>query len=228
MNKGSFLNNKNEKPLIIFDMDGLMFDTETLAIKLWDKVGKKFGYEIEPELVIKTIGIDVKGTEKIFMDHFGGDFPFMEIRTLREEYAFRYMEEKGMPVKPGLFELLDFLEDNKIRKALATSSERIKAEKYLILGNVVDRFDYAVCGDEVKNGKPDPEIFLKVAQKAGFNNEECSVLEDSESGILSASRAGMKSIFIKDVKDLSEDTKKLVFKEFKSLLEVRDFLKSIL
>jgi HAD superfamily hydrolase (TIGR01509 family) len=209
-------------------MDGLMFDTEILAIELWDKVGKEFGYEIKPSLVIKTIGIDFNGTEKIFIDHFGDDFPFSEIRELREEYAFRHMEKNGMPVKPGLFELLDFLEDNKISRALATSSERIKAEKYLKLGNVIDRFDWTLCGDDVEKGKPDPEIFLKVAQKAGFNIEDCTVLEDSESGILAASRAGMKPIFIKDVIDLSEGTKKLVYKEFQSLFEVREYFKSIL
>jgi beta-phosphoglucomutase-like phosphatase (HAD superfamily) len=138
------------------------------------------------------------------------------------------MEENGMPVKLGLYELLDFLEDNKISKALATSSERIKAEKYLTLGNVIDRFDCTVCGDEVEKGKPDPEIFQKAAQKAGFNSKDCIVLEDSENGILAASGAGMMPIFIKDVKDLSEDTKKLIFKEFQSLIEVRDYLKSAL
>jgi HAD superfamily hydrolase (TIGR01509 family) len=228
MNKESFLNNTNEKPLIIFDMDGLMFDTETLAIKLWGKIGKEFGYEIKPELVFETIGIGCNETEKIFIGYFGEDFPFWKIRTLREEYAFKHVKENGIPVKKGLYELLDFLEDNKISKALATSSERVKAEKYLTLGKVIDRFDCTVCGDEVKNGKPDPEIFQKVARKAGFNIEDCIVLEDSESGILSASGAGMKPIFIKDIKDLSEGTKKLIFKEFQSLLEVRDYFESIL
>jgi beta-phosphoglucomutase-like phosphatase (HAD superfamily) len=84
MNKESTLNNSNNKPLIIFDMDGLMFDTETLAIRLWEKIGKEFGYEIKPELVFETIGIDLKGTEKIFLDYYGKDFPFLKIRTLRE------------------------------------------------------------------------------------------------------------------------------------------------
>ena len=138
------------------------------------------------------------------------------------------MEENGIPVKKGLYELLGFLEENGISKAVATSSERIKAEKYLRLGNVIERFDCIVCGDEVIKGKPDPEIFQKVAQKAGFDMKDCIVLEDSENGILAASRAGMKPVFIKDIKDLSEDTRKLIFKEFQSLLEFRDYLESIL
>ena len=97
MDKESFLNNTNKKPLIVFDMDGLMFDTEILAIKLWEKVGKEFGYEIKPDLVLKTIGIDIEGTKKIFSDHFGEDFPFYRLRALREEYAFKHVKKNGVP-----------------------------------------------------------------------------------------------------------------------------------
>jgi HAD superfamily hydrolase (TIGR01509 family) len=209
-------------------MDGLMFDTESIGIKAWERAGNMFGYEIKPSHVIKTIGIDLKGTEEIFIDQFGKDFPFWKIRTLREEYAFKHMEENGIPAKKGLYELLDFLEDRNIDKALATSSERIKAEKCLRLGDVIDRFNHIVCGDEVKMGKPHPEIFQEAAQKAGFNKKDCIVLEDSDNGILAASRAGMKPMFIKDVKNLSEKMKKLIVKEFQSLIEVREYIKSIL
>jgi HAD superfamily hydrolase (TIGR01509 family) len=191
-------------------------------------VGKEFGYEIKPDLVIETIGIDIEGTKKIFSDHFGEDFPFYKLRELREEYALKHVKKNGVPVKAGLYELLDFLEDKNISKALATSSERTKAEKYLNLGNVLDRFNFTLCGDEVTKGKPNPEIFQKVAQKANFDKKNCIVLEDSENGILAASRAGMRPVFVKDVIELSGGTKKLVFKEFKSLIEVRDYLELIL
>ena len=83
-----------------------------------------------------------------------------------------------------------------------------------------------MCGDEVIKGKPDPDIFIKVARKAGFNPDRCFVLEDSENGIKAASRAGMMPVFIKDIISLSKDTKKLVFKEFNSLFEVKEFLKT--
>ena len=127
----------NKKLLIIFDMDGLMFDTESLAIKLWVKVGKRFGYTIKPSHVFETIGIGIDGTKRVLERYFGEDFPFWKIRTLREEYAFNHIKENGIPVKKELYKLLDFLEDNGIKKAVATSSERIKAEKYLRSGNVV-------------------------------------------------------------------------------------------
>ena len=97
MIKKIFWNKPLEKTLIIFDMDGLMFDTESLAIKLWDKVGKEFGYEIRPSLVNKTTGIDVNGTEKIFLDHFGDDFPFLKIRDIKGRICTKAYGRKWYP-----------------------------------------------------------------------------------------------------------------------------------
>ncbi|MCJ7472733.1 MAG: HAD family phosphatase [Actinobacteria bacterium] len=219
---------KNHISLIIFDMDGLMFDTERLAIPSWKKAGEKYGYNIEPAHIIKTIGVYIEDAREIFKKHFGKDFPFNEIRKLRERYAFEYMEENGIPVKKGLHKLIDYLEDKKILKAVATSSERKKVDRYLTLANMEDRFDYMVCGDEVIKGKPDPEIFLKVARNAGCEPDKCIVLEDSENGIIAASRAGMKPIFIPDIQRLSGSTERLIFKEFSSLFEVKDYIKSVL
>jgi len=222
------MNKENYISLIIFDMDGLMFDTERLSIPAWKKAGEKYGFNIEPAHVIEIIGINIIDTQKIFENYFGKDFPFFKIKTMREKYAFEYMEENGIPVKKGLYDLIDYLEDKKISKAVATSSERKKAEKYLTLANIENRFDYIVCGDEVTKGKPDPDIFIKVAQKAECNPDQCIVLEDSETGIIAASRAGMKPVFIKDIKRLSRSAEKLVFKEFNSLFEVKDYIKSVL
>ena len=220
------MNKKNNKILIIFDMDGLMFDTERLAIPTWKKAGEEYGFSIEPIHIAETIGINVKDVQRVFENYFGKDFPFCKIRKKREKYAFDYMEENGIPVKEGLYELIDYLEDKKIIKAVATSSERKKAERYLSLANIENRFDYIVCGDEVMKGKPGPDIFIKVAQKAECSPGQCIVLEDSENGIIAASRAGMKPVFIKDIKRLSKAAEKLVFKEFNSLFEVKDYIKS--
>lgn len=120
-----------------------------------------------------------------------------------------------------------FEADNNIW-GLNPSNSCVLAEKYLALANIENRFDYMVCGDEVMKGKPDPDIFLKVAQKAGCNPDQCIVLEDSENGIIAASRARMKPVFIPDNKGLSKNVRKLLFKEFNSLLEVKDYIKSVL
>jgi len=221
------MNKRKQILLIIFDMDGLMFDTERLAIPAWKKAGEKHGYNIEAAHIVETIGIYFKDAKRVLENLFGKDFPFDEIRELREEYVFEYMEENGIPVKKGLHDLIDYLDDKKILKAVASSSERKKVEKYLSLANIDKRFDYIVCGDEVMKGKPDPDIFIKVAQKAGCSPDRCIVLEDSENGMLAASRAGMKPVFIKDIKGLSRSAEKLIFKEFSSLLEVKDYFKAV-
>lgn len=218
---------ENNVSLIIFDMDGLMFDTERLAIPAWKKAGEKYGYRIEPTHASKIIGITLEDAKIIFEKCFGKDIPFYEIKELREKYAVEDMEKNGIPVKNGLYELMDYLEDNKILKIVASSSERKKVSKYLGLANIENRFDYIVCGDEVVKGKPEPDIFLEAAHKADCSPDRCIVLEDSEYGIIAASRAGMKPVFIEDIKKLSKDTEKLVFKEFNSLSDVKDYIESV-
>jgi len=216
----------NNISLIIFDMDGLMFDTENLAIPTWKRAGERYGYNIKTDHVIETIGIYFKDSRIVFEKYFGKDFPFDEVRELREKYAFEYMKKNGIPIKEGLYSLIDYLEDKKISKAIATSSEREKVEKYLSYANIENRFDFIACGDEVMKRKPYPDIFLKVAQMARCDPDQCIVLEDSENGIIAASRAEMRPVFIPDIKKLSENTEKLIFKEFDSLLEVKEFLKT--
>jgi HAD superfamily hydrolase (TIGR01509 family) len=215
-------------PIIIFDMDGLMFDTERISISAWKKAGEEFDYNIEEKHCVETIGLYFKNGEEIFKNYFGENFPFLEIRELKEKYVFKYIEENGVPVKDGLYDLLNYLEQKDILKGLATSTVRKKTEKLLEMANIKNRFDYILCGDEIINGKPDPDIFNCLAHKANCCKSECIVLEDSENGIIAASKAEMKPVFIQDIKKLTEDSKKLLFKEFKSLLEFNDYLKTIL
>lgn len=222
------MDKNNLIPLIVFDMDGLMFDTEKLSISAWKHAGEKYGLNIESSHVIEIIGIRFEDAIKVFEKYFGKNFPFSEIRKIREKYAFDYIEKNGIPIKKGLKELISYLEDNNILKAVATSSERTKAKKYLSSANMENRFDYIVCGDEVLRGKPNPDIFLKVAEKAGCHPSQCIVLEDSENGIVAASKAGMKPMFIFDIKRPSKSAEKLLFKEFSSLLEVKYYIKSVL
>lgn len=214
--------------LAIFDMDGLMFDTERISLQAWVEVGKDFGFHIEPSVVIETIGASLTNTEKVFKKHYGGQFPFYEIRKRKVAYALEYIADNGLPIKKGLYELLGFLEEKSVFRAVATNTERERTEKYLELAGVKTKFDIIVCGDEVGRGKPDPEIYLTTAQKIACPNEECIVLEDSENGIKAASRAKMMPILIPDIKRPAKEVEKLLYKEFESLIGVRDFLMTVL
>ena len=214
--------------LIIFDMDGLMFDTERIALQVWEKAGSDFGYKIEQPAVLEAIGADEKGTEKILKKYLGEEFPFHEVRKRRIEYFMQYIESHGIPVKDGLYELLEFLEQKSVFKAVATSTERERTERFLDLAGIKNKFDIIVCGDEVTRGKPDPEIYLTAAEKIGCTTDECIVLEDSEHGIMAAAGAGMLPVLIPDIKRPSKEVEKFLYREFESLSGVRDFLTTAL
>lgn len=217
----------NRISLVIFDMDGLMFDTESLAVQTWIKAGNTYGIDISESIVIESVGRDIFGAEKVFKKHLGYDFPYYEIRSLRLKYAHDHIDENGIPVKKGLYELLEFLEDKPVLKAVATSTERERTEHLLLSASVKDKFDVIVCGDDVSNGKPEPDIFLAAARKLKCKREECVVLEDSANGIIAASRANMIPLLIFDLKKPENEIEKLAIKTFNSLLEVKEFFETL-
>lgn len=221
------MNDKLKISLIIFDMDGLIFDTERIAISAWQKASKDFGYELNPEVIKNAIGLDFIETEKVFKNDFGNCFPYNNIKKQRIAYAVKEIEENGIPVKPGLYELLKYLRKTPILKAIATSTERERTEKYLRMAEIVDEFDTVVCREDVKKGKPEPDIFLEAAKRLNCSPLECIVLEDSESGLKAASKAGMLPVLIPDMKRPSVEVMGLVFREFRTLLEVKEFIINI-
>jgi HAD superfamily hydrolase (TIGR01509 family) len=209
---------------VIFDMDGVMFDTERIAVQTWRRVGEVIGYNIPETIIIESIGCDASNTQKLFEERLGENFPFSRARELRLQYAAEVITQHGVPVKEGLFELLEVLEAHSLLKAVATSTERSRAEFLLRSSHLIDRFDALVFGDEVLHGKPEPDIFVLAAERLGFSAEKCVVLEDSELGIRAAHAAKMIPIFIPDLKPLPKDVEALTNKIFPSLFDVATFL----
>ncbi len=218
------INGMENISLVIFDMDGLMFDTERLSLSAWIRAGMVFGYQIDTSVIMKGIGMNAKGSERIFKEHFGEAFPLERIRMLKSDYVSEEIELNGVPVKSGLYELLTYLEDHEFKKAVATSTSRAMAERLLESAGILDRFDVIVCGDEVSEGKPDPEIFRTAARKSWCKPEACIVLEDSANGILAASRAKMIPFLVPDLKKPSNEIQKLAYNTFESLNEVKAYL----
>ena len=210
--------------LIIFDMDGLMFDTEKISFVSWRDAAARYGYTIDDDIFGKTIGANLTSTKDIYLKHFGRDFPIEEIVNERLRIAEELITLNGVPIKKGLYDLLDYLKQTNIKKAVATSTSRNRAMNLLKLAGVDTCFDYVLCGDEIEKSKPDPEMFLKVSDKLGCSPDQCLVLEDSEAGIEAAYRAGMLPIMIPDMKEPGKLTEKLIFKKMDSLLEVKCFL----
>lgn len=213
-----------EIKLIIFDMDGLMFDTEKIAFTSWKKAASYYNYEFDNEIFMKTLGSNYKRTKEIFLNYFGEQFPFDVIINKGIEIAEDLIKINGVPIKSGLVELLNSLKNLKLKKAVATSTSRNRALALLKKAGVDEYFDYVLCGDEIEKSKPNPEIFLKTADKLECLPENCLVLEDSEVGIKAAYNAGMLPIMIPDMKEPDQELKKLTFKQFNSLHDVKVFL----
>jgi HAD superfamily hydrolase (TIGR01509 family) len=185
---------------VIFDMDGLMLDTERITIPLWDEAGKKFGYRIPFDTVQKMVGISVQDARDVLFKEYGDDFPYEKIRgefklLCKREY------ENGIPHKKGLVFLLDHLTAAKIPFGVATSARRDSAMENLAKAGILEKFAAITGGDEVANGKPAPDIFLLAAKKLGAHPSACAGFEDSTAGLRGLHAAGIRSVFIRDLID---------------------------
>ena len=202
----------------IFDVDGLMLDTERPLIPLWIQAGKAFGRDIEPDLVIRTIGLNSNDIHALCIRELGDDFPhaeFWEALSRLVDIEFN----KGIAHRPGLIELLDHLAALKIPLAVGTSARRNAALWKLEKAGIADRFAHIVCGDEVKNGKPAPDIFLKAAEKLGILPCCCVGFEDSPAGLQALANARIPSVFIKDIIEPPTEILSTVWRRFENLSE---------
>ncbi|MBN2441272.1 MAG: HAD family phosphatase [Spirochaetales bacterium] len=184
---------------VIFDMDGLMFDTERLGCRMWEKTGKENGYKIDNSIFPEIIGSTVKEAEKIFKKKFGRDFPFHSLRETRLTYTDQFLRNEGVPIKKGLIKLLAALKEKGIKRGVATSTERVRAEQMIKNAGIIGEFDCIVAGDDVKRSKPNPDIFLEAARRLKTDPAQCIVLEDSGRGIFAAIAAGMFPIMVPDI-----------------------------
>ncbi len=194
---------------VLFDMDGLMFDTERMYQKAWLQAGRQMGAPMEPEIVDRLRGRNREGCARVCREAFGEDFDFDAMRTACRALMARWIEEDGLPVKPGLYELLAELERRGIPAVLATSTTRDSAWGHLQRAKVDRYFLGAVCGDEVSHSKPDPEVFLKAAALAGKDPARCMVLEDSPAGVRAGAAAGCFTVMVPDLTAPDEELKKL-------------------
>ena len=214
----------NFKPAAaIFDMDGLMLDTERPMVAAWVEAGKIMGWKITEETAIRTIGFTGEDTKKICMNDMGPEFPFDQFEIILHQ-VFIKMFSNGITVKPGLIELLDHLASLKIPVAVATSTYRDFAFTKLKNAGIPDRFKILACGDEVVNGKPAPDIFLLAAKRLEKNPIECIGFEDSAAGLNGLHAAGIRSIFVKDLIEPPDDVLATVWHRCGDLSEAIKFI----
>ncbi|HEX4134067.1 MAG TPA: HAD family phosphatase [Bryobacteraceae bacterium] len=208
-------------------MDGLMLDTEPFYRTAWQRAARECGYEISDELWFDFIGRTRAGGEDLMMNLFGAGFPletFHAASLLTENAVFA---EAVPSKKPGLDQLLAFLDLCRVPRAVATSTDRQRATEHLSNRQLLDRFDVVATADEVANGKPAPDLFLLAAKRLGVDPPNCLVLEDSEAGVLAAHRAGMRIFIVPDLKSPSEAIESMAQGRFNSLAEVESELRRL-
>lgn len=214
------------KKAVIFDMDGLMIDSERVTYNEYVKKLAQLGHrDFTEELYRNCLGKNKQGICQIFIDHYGQDFPMTEVwddvHVWIDESLRQYV-----PKKKGLVELLEYLKANNYKTIVATSSGRARVDEILKNADLTKYFDDTICGDEVTHGKPHPEIFLTACQKLDVKPEEALVLEDSEAGILAAYDGRIDVICVPDMKYPEPQFVEKVIKIVDSLDEVIDYLKA--
>lgn len=209
---------------IIFDMDGLMLDTEPISHIMWKRALAEAGYALPDELYLQVIGTTEASTKQVFSQAFGAGLPIEAIRGRQRGYYLNHLVTEGIPVKAGLVELLDWLDTTSLKRIVASSTERAWVLKKLRLTQLQNRFASVVGGDEINQGKPAPDIFLEAARRLQVSPQTCIVLEDSEAGITAAHAAGMLPVMVPDMKPPSPNIKAVAHSIFPSLYEVRTFL----
>jgi HAD superfamily hydrolase (TIGR01509 family) len=189
---------------VIFDMDGLMLDTESVGQRAWESVAAAHDTGFDLSLCQSMIGRDRADCVALLASHYGSE---QRAESLMAAWITSYDAISGVEAiarKSGLDELLDLLDAHRIPKAVATSTRRERAQAKLARTNLLHRFDALVGGDEVARGKPAPDIFIAAATRLGAARSGCIVLEDSEPGVIAAFAAGMTPIMVPDLHPPSE------------------------
>ncbi|WP_207745966.1 HAD family phosphatase [Clostridium sp. D53t1_180928_C8] len=211
---------------VIFDMDGVIFDTEMVYLSVWSEVFEKYGYKMTKDIYASVLGTGRENVKKVFLNAFGDELPIDDMYIEKDENLAMAIE-KRVPLKSGVHEILKYLKNNDFKVALATSAVSERAFKQLRQGNIEKFFNAVVCRDEVRETKPNPEIFLKAAEKLMVEPSECIVIEDSSAGIEAAFNAGMIPIHVVDLKEADENILKNCYKSFNNLNEIRNELVNI-
>lgn len=190
--------------LVIFDMDGLILDSETVYVYSAGKALELMGYHNDKSFIIDTLGIGWDVSRKIYERNCPG-IDHEKFRDKLHEVEDEYLEGHPFEKKKGLMELLKYLKENDIYTAVATSTHRLTAEKRLSDAGVLECFDCIICGDDIVEGKPSPQIYLKVLERMNIEAKNALVLEDSMNGLLSANNAGIECIVVPDICIIPDD-----------------------
>lgn len=203
-----------------------MFDTEALGLKAMTAVLADHGYTMTKEIYTQLVGSNGEYEKQILKQLYGDDYPLEKLHTLSGQKMIEEIDKNGLPIKPGLYELIDYLKAKKIKMYIASSTYRNRVQHYLEMANLNDTFDGMICGDEVTKTKPDPQIFEIALKKSQEASEHALILEDSQNGIIAASRAHIPVLCIPDLKYHGQDIMNLCVAVKESLNDVIAYIEA--
>lgn len=209
---------------VIFDMDGLMLDTEKLLVKYWCMAAQQLGYNMTREHALALRSFSRKFAAPKLKEWFGEDCDYLTIRNLRVKLMKEYTDKYGIEKKAGLDTLLRYLRSHGYRIAVATATDAGRAGEYLKQIGVYDYFETVISGNMLENGKPCPDIYLYACEQLGLPPASCMALEDSPNGVKSASSAGCVTVMIPDLTQPTEAELSVVYAVKPSLDKVIDLL----
>ena len=209
---------------VVFDMDGVLFDTERLFMEAGTQLLMEKGIENAEGAVMGCIGLNIRDTKALFLKVCGEDFPFEEYHKKCGDLVKNKIEKEGLPLKRGVRELLTYLKEAGYRIALASSTSRSGVLKHLDRAGLRKYFEIVIGGDMIEHGKPEPDIYLKACEGLGVNPKESYAIEDSANGIRSAHAAGLKTIMVPDLIAPTSELERLLYAKYDSLLDVKEML----
>lgn len=212
---------------VVFDMDGVIFDTERLVIEFWKEVAKKHNIPNVEHTCIQCLGTNRVRTREIFLENYGADFPFDPYRAEVTELFNTHYKGVPLPTKPGVRELLSYLQEQDIKVGLASSTAQHLVRDEIGTAGLLPYFQTLVCGDMVEHSKPAPDIFLKACEILNADPTKSIAIEDSFNGIRSAHCAGMTPIMVPDQVQPTDEIRAFAFHVMPSLHDVLNWLKTL-
>ncbi|HBL84450.1 MAG: hypothetical protein A2Y17_10005 [Clostridiales bacterium GWF2_38_85] len=212
---------------VIFDMDGLIFDTERVFADMERRIAKEWSLDDIDEVINESYGVNHIAVKALYMRKYGENFLYENFHKTTLQYVKEYLAENGIPKKYGLYEILDYLDEIGCKKAIGTSTFGQHAIPLLKSTGIYDRFDSVITGDMVEKSKPEPDIFLKAAESINKEPVECIVLEDSFSGIKAAYNAKMIPIMIPDLRKPTQEIIPFTYAICDTLVDAIDIISEI-
>ncbi|MCR5425567.1 MAG: HAD family phosphatase [Lachnospiraceae bacterium] len=215
-----------EYAAVVFDMDGVIFDSERCMMECWLELAEKYGLEdLRPHYLACT-GTNVAKTRQIMLDAYGADFPYERFAKEASVLFHGRYDHGKLPMKRGVFEILDYLKGQGKKLALASSTKRETVTMQLREAGVLEYFAELVCGDMVERSKPAPDIFLRACEVIGVRPEDAYAIEDSYNGIRAAHAGHLRPIMVPDLRPADEEMRSLAEAVLPSLPDVVEYLRN--